>query len=102
MITLYDLSDNELLDLLRSGDKSAFIEIYNRYWERLLAIAYNHTKDKSMAEEIVQQVFISLWDRRQMVAIESIGGYLATAVKSVTLQEKERSTISTCVTFEVD
>ena len=75
------LSDNLLADRLRSGDKDAFTEIYNRHWEKLLAIAYNHLKDKSAAEEILQEVFMSLWDRRYEVYLDSVAGYLATAVK---------------------
>ena len=75
------LTEAELVQLLTAGREDAFTEIYNRYWERLLAIAYNLTKDKVIAEEITQEVFISLWKRRKEVHIETLGGYLATAVK---------------------
>jgi RNA polymerase sigma-70 factor (ECF subfamily) len=75
------LNDIDLIDLLKTSDQQAFTEIYNRYWKRLLAIAYNHTKDKSSAEEIVQLVFISLWNRRNKIEIKSVGNYLATATK---------------------
>ena len=77
----YTLTDAELVQLLAAGKEDAFTEIYNRYWERLLAIAYNLTKDQVLAEEITQEVFISLWKRRSQVQIETLGGYLATAVK---------------------
>jgi len=80
-VSYQTLSDNLLADRLRSGDKAAFTEIYNRHWEKLLAIAYNHLKDKSAAEEILQEVFVSLWDRRYEVYLDSVPGYLATAVK---------------------
>jgi RNA polymerase sigma-70 factor (family 1) len=81
MYSLNSLPDCELLDLLRSGERDAFVEIYNRYWKKILAVAYNHTKDKAVSQEVVQQVFVSLWDRRELVSIGSIGGYLATAAK---------------------
>lgn len=74
-------SDQELVRLLGKGDKIAYTEIYNRYWKKLLAIAYHHTKDKSAAEEIVQEVLISLWDRRTALHIEVLEYYLATAIK---------------------
>jgi len=80
-VSYQTLSDNLLADRLRSGDRDAFTEIYNRHWEKLLAIAYNHLKDKSAAEEILQEVFMSLWDRRYEVYLDSVAGYLATAVK---------------------
>ena len=79
---LYNLlTDLDLIALLKTADEHAFTEIYNRHWKRLLAIAYNHTKDKSSAKEIVQEVFISLWNRRDKIEIQSVDNYLATATK---------------------
>lgn len=75
------LTDDALTDLLKAGDESAFTEIYHRYWHKLLAIAYHYTKDKSAAEEVLQEVFISLWERKSLVDIHTLNNYLATAVK---------------------
>jgi len=75
------LADDALVTLLKDGDDAAFTEIYNRYWGKLLAIAYNHTKDKSSAEEVVQDVFTNLWNRKHSLDILSIKNYLATATK---------------------
>ena len=75
-------SDNELMDLLRSGDKFAFSEIYNRYWKKLFTIASNKISQPEEAEEIVQDIFISLWDRREEITItSSLNAYLAVSVK---------------------
>jgi len=76
-----ELSDLELTELLKAKDQGAFAEIYSRYWNKLMAIAYNHTKDKSAAQEIVQELFIGLWNRRDQLEILNIGNYLATAIK---------------------
>ncbi|WP_316836733.1 RNA polymerase sigma-70 factor [Pedobacter nutrimenti] len=76
-----ELSDQELIELLKVKDQGAFAEIYSRYWNKLMAIAYNHTKDKSAAQEIVQELFIGLWNRRDQLDILNIGNYLATAIK---------------------
>lgn len=75
------VSDKELIRLLVSGRQDAFTEIYHRYWEKLYAIGYNLTRDGALAEEITQEVFISLWDRKHEVQIETLQGYLATAIK---------------------
>jgi RNA polymerase sigma-70 factor (family 1) len=75
------MTDGELIGLISTGDKAAFTEIYNRYWKKTLAIAYNHTKDKSAAEEIVQEIFIGLWNRRAKIDIRVPAHYLATAAK---------------------
>lgn len=76
-----NLNDLEMLQLMVSGSEHAFTEIYNRYWKRLIALAYSHTKDKFLAEEIVQEVFLSLWKRKDTLAIRSLDSYLATAIK---------------------
>lgn len=74
-------TDVELIASLREDDSQAFAEIYQRYWQKLLAIAYHHSKDKIIAEEIVQEVFIGLWNRRNELHIDKLSAYLATAVK---------------------
>ncbi|MGO4290232.1 RNA polymerase sigma-70 factor [Chitinophaga sp. RAB17] len=74
-------TDADLIMLLREDKRDAFAEIYNRYWKKLLAVAYRHCKDKIIAEEIVQEVLISLWNRRKELYIENVNAYLATAVR---------------------
>lgn len=74
-------TEEELLRLLQGGDEKAFTEIYNRYWEKLLAIGYYYSHDKQAAEDMVHEVMISLWTRRSELAIHSLHAYLATAVK---------------------
>lgn len=74
-------SDSELLDLLRLGYEEAFSEIYNRYWKRLLSIAYNISKDKSVSQEIVQDIFIGIWSRRLDLDISCLNSYLASSVR---------------------
>ena len=75
------ISDEQLVERLRSGDELAFTEIYNRYWEKLLAIGFYYTHDKQAAEDVVHEVMISLWTRRTDLAIQSLQAYLGTAVK---------------------
>ena len=75
------LSEEQLIRRLRSGDENAFSEIYNRYWEKLLAIGYYYTKDKQAAEDIVHDVLLGLWTRKADIYIQSLQAYLGTAVK---------------------
>lgn len=84
------LNDVQLTAQLKAGDEAAFTEIYNRYWQRLLGLAYNHIRDKTVAEEILQEVFLSLWNRRQIVEIHSLNGYLATAIKFSIFKHQQR------------
>ncbi len=81
MRNLETLSDQELLRLLRSEDQSGFNEIYNRYWQTLYALAYNRLRDPQNSEDVVHDVFSSLWSNRHKSEINNLGAYLATAVK---------------------
>ncbi|MFX1706682.1 RNA polymerase sigma-70 factor [Chitinophaga sp. CC14] len=74
-------TDADLIMFLREDKGDAFTEIYDRYWKKLLAIAYHHCRDKVIAEEIVQEVFIGLWNRRKELYIDNVNAYLATAVR---------------------
>lgn len=81
MVSCDTFSDAELALLLKQADKAAYTEIYNRYWKKMLLVAWNHCKDKAQSEDIVHEVFISLWNRRSEVLIENIPAFLTTAIK---------------------
>ncbi|MCU7550679.1 RNA polymerase sigma-70 factor [Chitinophagaceae bacterium LB-8] len=92
------LTEEELLIRLQAGNEDAFTEIYNRYWEKLLAIGYYHVRDQQAAEDIVHEVMISLWMRKRDLTINSLQAYLATAVKfavfkSITRNKRRREII---------
>lgn len=76
------LSDAELMDLVAAGNREAFAELFGRYWKKMLAIAFNKIRDIDEAEEIVQEIFVSLWSRREtLLAVTSVNNYLASCVK---------------------
>lgn len=75
------LDDQDPLLYLQLGDGKAFSEIYRRYWEKLVAIGYFHTRDRQMTEEVGGDAMIGLWNRRQDPGIRSLPARLGTAVK---------------------
>ncbi len=82
MLTANDYTDSQLLDQLRNDDDSAFTAIYRRYWEKLYAAACRKLGHHHEAEEIVQEIFLDLWKRRQTIAVTGdLAAYLAVAVK---------------------
>lgn len=82
----YELyQENELLQLLSQDDELAFTELYNRYWQKLFAVAYNRLKEVDSAEDIVHDVFASLWHNRKAVEVKALENYLATAAKYIVL-----------------
>ena len=64
-------SNKELLLLLREGDRVAFYNIYERYCKRLYGFVLRYIKQEDDAEEIVQEVFIKLWEARNKIDIYS-------------------------------
>jgi len=76
------LSDTELVDLLQSGDQVAYTQIYDRYQGLLYIYACKITKDEIEAEDIVQEVFFYLWDKRDTIIFNtSLSAYLYSAVR---------------------
>lgn len=82
MIAHNTLTDQELADLLRSGDQLAFRELYNRYWSILLDSAYKRLDSIEAAEEVVQELFVNIFVKRENLKItSSLEGYLKNALK---------------------
>ena len=75
------LTDNELIDLIRNDDSSAFEVLYRRYWQKLFVTALNKTQDDDLSKEIVQEIFVDLWERRASLQITNVPAYLQTATR---------------------
>jgi len=79
---LSSYTDLELVRLLKQDDESAFTELYNRYWEKLLFIAGIKLRDLAIAEELVQDIFCDLWQRRDRLELSGeLSHYLAVSMK---------------------
>jgi RNA polymerase sigma-70 factor (family 1) len=76
-------SDADLTELLRSGDRVAFTEIYNRYKLILHNHAWNKTRNHTETQDAIQEVFSNLWTKREVIQIGSnLSGYLYTSVRN--------------------
>lgn len=63
-------------------DKKFFEETYRTYWRKIFGICFHHTHDEILSEEIVQEIFRSLWERRDVLEITGpIENYLVRAAK---------------------
>lgn len=76
-------SDSELFDLLKSGDREAFTEIYERYWKVMYIHAVKMLGGKDDAEDIVQELFINLWIKGNDIPFNtSLYGYLYVSARN--------------------
>ena len=72
-----------MLERLRNDDKTALEELFGMYYTDLTRFALRHVVDSMVAEEIVQDIFIYLWEKRSSLNIEtSIEAYLYRSVKN--------------------
>lgn len=82
----HSYNEQELLLAFKSGDDQAFVEIYERYWQELFHHALTMTSCEDMAKDIVQEVFVELWDRlREQDVKVSLRSYLYVTVRNKTL-----------------
>lgn len=75
-------TDTELASLLSTGDEIAFKLIYQKYWDKLIAVAGKRLGNVVEAEEVVQDIFLNLWRRKGTFELkQSFDQYFAVAVK---------------------
>ncbi|MBN8684451.1 MAG: RNA polymerase sigma-70 factor [Chitinophagales bacterium] len=73
--------EQQWLARLREGDEGALELIFERYYAYLLHIALQLTADRNTAKDMVQEVFLKFWNKRQELHIEiALKSYLQRAV----------------------
>src|ERR1700761_5935849 len=75
-------SDEELTVLLKDGDHSAYAEIYQRYHGLLFIYANKKLNDKEAAKDLIQEIFLNLWNNRETQNINELAGYLYRSVRN--------------------
>lgn len=61
---------NIIIKALKDGNKKAFDEVYKTYYKRLCQYLLSYTRDRAKIEDIVQETFITLWDKRKELDIK--------------------------------
>lgn len=75
------MEDLYLLEQIAFDDRAAFAAIYNKYWQDLFDGAYKRLKNPAQCEDILQEVFISVWSRRKELKVDDLNSYLHKAVR---------------------
>ena len=83
----FSLPDEELIIMLRSDNTAALKEIFHRFHIRLFQMAVGVLRNEDLSKDIVQDVFIDLWNRRHTSNIQSLNNYLVTAIKFQALKQ---------------
>ncbi|MDB5117625.1 MAG: polymerase sigma factor, sigma-70 family [Mucilaginibacter sp.] len=74
-------SDIDLWNAIREDDECAFAALFDRYWSNLYNASYKYLKDREISEEIVHDIFLSLWNRRKELEVTSFQNFLLKAVR---------------------
>ncbi|AKK73925.1 RNA polymerase subunit sigma-70 [Chryseobacterium gallinarum] len=76
---MMNLTDSTLLKKIKSGDRPAFMLLYERYWDSLYSFVFVRTKDKEISEELLQNLWIKILENTDTIQTdesESAKGYL--------------------------
>lgn len=62
---------------IAGGDETAFRSLFDTYWEHLYSVALMLTKSEALAEDIVQEIFLKIWNKREeLPEVEKPEAYL--------------------------
>lgn len=79
--------DAQTIEKIRNDDEAEFERLFRFYYSQLLTFAFRYTRDRQIAEDTVQNVFLNIWEnRRKFNPKHSIKIYLYAAVKNQTLK----------------
>lgn len=59
--------EQSILKRLKAGDMAAIDDIYKRYSRKLYSFSYALLKDHDQSEDLVQDVFVTLWEKREQI-----------------------------------
>lgn len=73
-------NDNNLWQGLKQGDKEMFLALYKKYYHTLLFIGVKEMKDAHLVKDIIQQLFLYLWEKRETIQdARDVKSYLVTS-----------------------
>ena len=92
----HGMEERELLDRLRRGDDAAYEAIFRQWYAPLVATTAGLLRDRAPAEELVQDVMLELWRRRETLTLEqSLRAYLFQASRNRALNYLRRQRVET-------
>ena len=82
MVLYMSHTDEALMELVKNGDINAFEALYDRYWEKMLVRANLLLRSQADAEDLVQDVFIHVWTKRDRIVLtHRFHTYVASVLK---------------------
>lgn len=83
---LKPLENKALLDAVAQNDERAFRAIFDEYHQQLAAFVFSVTRSRELTEEIIQDVFLKIWEERSSLPeLKSFNAYLFIVTRNHTL-----------------
>lgn len=80
------VTDENLMDAIRQNDYASYNNLFIRYYSCLCQYVYGMLMDKDDAEDVVQELFLNLWNHRKKIEIKvKVSAYLYRMAKNLTL-----------------
>ena len=87
-------TDQQILEHLAKNDVQAFDFLYNKYFSKLYGAVYKRLQNRELTEEVIQELFISLWERRGVLTISTtIETYLFSSVKYLVIAQYKKNNL---------
>jgi len=82
-----DKNEKNIVRRIKQGDKEVFQKLFEIYYQRLFLYAKSYIEDADAAKDIVQDLFINLWEKRKnLVIISSLSSYFFRAIHNRSIQ----------------
>lgn len=74
-------SDETLVEAMKKGDSEAFNCLFDRYWQKTFTAVFSISRDKEVCSEIVHDIFLNLWLKRDQIHIVFFKGYVIASAR---------------------
>ncbi|UFH56144.1 RNA polymerase sigma factor [Spirosoma sp. KNUC1025] len=95
-------SERELVEMASSGNEIAFTQLFHLYKHKLYSFTLRLVNDPHAAEDIVQDIFLKLWNNRtQLAAVHSFGSYVFQMAQNQSINSFRRMASETLILSEL-
>ena len=92
------ITDEKLIAAIGNDDYTSYNKLFVRYYSRLCCYVYRLLGEKEDAEDVVQDLFFTLWKNRKKIAIgENVSGYLYKMARNLALNHIRTQTNYDCI-----
>ena len=90
------MTEKDFIEHLIAGEENALEVLYNKYAEKIYKVAVRFGLNHEDAIEIVQDVFIKVWEKRKDIRVDlSFNAYILTICKNLIIKKARKNTINT-------